>query len=322
MAAPFIYHRTVAFGECDSARTFFSPRAVDYAVEAVEAWFEQVLGVTWADLICRHNLEARFIRTECDYQRSLVAGQGIHVRLAVAKADPLSFVLSAKCELWPAEPSFSATLEIGFVDRASGAFIPIPERFLELICSYRVQCGESIPAADEDRAVANPVTARGDDEDLIQMSLRGAVPFMRRRRVRYGECGISGHIYPPKLVESAVEVVGEWYESYMGISWMEQCIRKRGVPFVNIGCEYLRPMALGQTIAMVVRIPRLGNASIGYEVKGYDESGLPCFESRMTGCYISDERGYPQPIPFPDDLRSRVLAYQDACQGGKKAVNI
>ena len=45
MTTPFIYHRRVAFGECDPARIFFAPRAVDYAVETVEVWFNEVIGV-------------------------------------------------------------------------------------------------------------------------------------------------------------------------------------------------------------------------------------------------------------------------------------
>ena len=322
MAAPFVYHRTVAFGECDPARIFFSPRAVDYAVEAVEVWFEEVLGVTWANLISRHNLEVRFVRTECDYKRSLAAGHVVHVRLAVLKVAHDSFILGATGDLGPAEQSFSATLEIGFVDRDSGAFIPIPERFRELEHSYRARCGDNISLADvEKRALVTSVPARRNDGDLIPKSLSGAVPFVRQRRVRYGECGISGNIYPPKLVECAVELVGEWYEWCLGISWLEQCTRKRGAPFVNIRCEYLRPISVGQTITMEVRIPRLGNTSIGYEILGFDENGVPCFESQMAACYITEESGSYRPTPFPDNLRSRILAYQEACQGDKKAVN-
>lgn len=318
MAAPFIYQRKVAFGECDPARIFFSPRAVDYAVEAVEAWFEEVLGATWGELIRSHNLEVRFVSVECDYQRSLVAGQGIQVRLAAVKADPDAFILSATGELGAAEPSFSATLEIRFVDCDSGRFIPAPERFLDIARSYIAQCKDAIPAIDDaKRAAATPTQARGGDEELTPLSLSSAAIFMRQRRVRYGECGISGDIYLPKLVEWAVETVGEWYESCLGVSWLEQCIRKRGAPFLNIRCEYLRPLAPGQTITMAVRIPRLGNSSIGYEVIGYDESGAPCLKSQMAACYISEESGSPRPIPFPDDMRSRILTYQEACQGDK-----
>jgi 4-hydroxybenzoyl-CoA thioesterase len=317
MTAPFIYSRTVAFGECDPARIYFAPRAVDYAVEAVEAWFVEVLGVSWGDLFSSHGLEARFISTDCEYKRPLVAGQVVQVRLAVVTTCQNSFVLSAAGVLGPDEISFRVGLEIGFVDCDSGMFIPIPEKFQELIQSCRTHFMNSDSGAAESSELLVHVPLRTVDEGWLPVSRSGLVPFTRQHRVRYGECGISGKIYPPKLVECAVEAVGEWYESCLGISWLEQCIRKRGTPFLNIRCEYLRPIVLGQTITMVVRIPRLGNTSIGYEVKGYDESGAPCFESQMAACYISEESGSPRSYSFPNDLRSRILAYQGACQGDK-----
>src|SRR3989304_1747723 len=55
---PFTYRRRVAFGDCDPARIYYAPRAVDYAVEAVEAWHESVLGVSWTEWIEGHRLAA------------------------------------------------------------------------------------------------------------------------------------------------------------------------------------------------------------------------------------------------------------------------
>lgn len=314
MAVPFVYHRTVTFGECDSARTFFSPRVVDYAVEAVEAWFGQVLGVSWQDMFRCHDLEARFVSTDCEYKRPLIAGQTVHVALTVATIGRDTFVLDTLGELEPGNPSFRARLEVGFAAGDSGTLLPIPERFLELIQSCRT-CGGTAGSgvSDESGGQEAAVPPKAPGKDSIPATGDGAPPFARQHRVRYGECGISGKIYPPKLVECAVEVVGEWYKECLGISWMQQCISKRGVPFVNIRCSYLRPIEMGQTINVTVRIPRLGSASIGYEVMGYDESGTPCFESQMTACYITQEKGSYQSLPFPEEMRQRITAYQSAC---------
>jgi acyl-CoA thioesterase FadM len=136
--------------------------------------------------------------------------------------------------------------------------------------------------------------------------------FTRPRRVRYGDCGASGDAYAPRVVEWAVEAVGEWYEEQLGISWLEQCIRGRGTPFLAIRCAYLRRMEPGRLITMAVSIPRLGKASIGYAVVGRDERGEPCFEADMSACYITEEGGPRRSMPFPDDLRARILAYQAA----------
>ena len=110
----------------------------------------------------------------------------------------------------------------------------------------------------------------------------------------------------PKLLEIAVEMVGEWYSSCLGISWLEQCSCKRGVPFLRVHYNYLQPLEPGDTITLLVTIARLGRSVLkGYEVKGYANNGLPCFDSQLTACYVEEEAGWPTSAPFPENMRSK-----------------
>jgi acyl-CoA thioesterase FadM len=312
----FTFERRVGFGECDPARIFFSPRAADYAMEAVELWYDSVLGVSWGDLVKRHDLEARFLSMECDYLRPLTAGQVIQVRVSVVEMAGSTITLRATAELGPDEPAFSVCLVTCFVERSHGGAIPIPEVYRERVESYRRRCADpAAVVAGKGRAKEVPVR---DDSYLLSLRRKAAAPFTRQRRVLYGECGVSGTMYLPKLVECAIERLGEWYEWCLGISWLEQNIRKRGVPFINIRFDCLRPISSGEMISMVVRIPRLGKASIGYQVIGYDDKGEPCFDAQMAACYITEESGSYQPIPFPDQLRQRIIAYQNACDSHER----
>ncbi len=270
---PFRYRRRVAFGECDPARIFFAPRAIDYAVEAVEAWSEAALDVSWADLVA-HGREARVIAVDCEFQRSLVAGQVIEVDVEPIEGGPDAVTLSARGELAEGDVSFRARVALRVTDRTGG---------------------EAASARSDPLHRASTVP-----------------PFTRDRRVRYGDCGVSGDAYAPRVVEWAVEAVGEWYEEQLGMSWLDQCIRGRGTPFLAIHCAYLRRMEAGRVITMSVSIPRLGRASIGYAVVGRDGRGEPCFEADMSACYITEEGGPRRSMPFPDHLRERILAYQDA----------
>lgn len=99
----------------------------------------------------------------------------------------------------------------------------------------------------------------------------------------------------------------------MGISWQQQCIRRKGVPFIELRYESLRPMTPGRTITIVVTVPHLGSSSIGYQVTGYDDTAEPCFKVRMSACYITEGTGSYQVTPFPDAMRDRILAFQAAC---------
>ena len=47
---PFSVRRTVIWGDCDPAGIVYTPRVLDYAMEILEAWYREVLGVSWLKL--------------------------------------------------------------------------------------------------------------------------------------------------------------------------------------------------------------------------------------------------------------------------------
>jgi acyl-CoA thioesterase FadM len=321
---PFSYRRRIAFGECDPARIYYAPRAVDYAVEAVEAWYESVLGITWADLVVRHGLEATFARVDCEYLRPLVAGQTIQVRLRVVGTDATKIHFRMSGEGDSGDPYFQASLVACLVERNHVTPVPVPPGIRDRIETYRSQCGEgaAVPAGGHRRDDLPGRAGGGLDRDgtkrlrLHREGPAGAVPFTRQRRVVYGECGPSGTIYPPKVFEFAIEAIGEWYEEVPGITWLDLVsVRKQGAPFVSVACEYLRPMVPGQRITLVVRVTRLGRASIGFAVEGYDADGAPSFDARLAACFIDQEKGF-RSIPIPEEFYGRIQAYRAACEAG------
>jgi len=306
----FTYTRTIAFGECDSARVLYTPRAVDFAVEAIESWFDEIVGVSWSELVTTHGLEATFLSMECDYLKPMTAGQTIRVQVRVVDCGADLLTVSAHAERAPGELVFRVRFEICLTALADRAAVAIPAEFRENIRLYRLRCGDSIPpdsATERERATpgaaAYPPAPRQDAE----------IPFSRKRRISYGECVASGTMYLPRLIECAVERVGEWYQSCLGISWLDQCASGKGVPFVNIRCDCLRPLRAGQTVRMLVRVPRLGTASIGYQVVGYDDAGVPCFTLRLSGCYTTEQGGSYLVLPFPEEMRGRIREYQKSC---------
>lgn len=321
---PFSYRRRIAFGECDPARIYYAPRAVDYAAEAVEAWYESVLEVTWADLVVLRGLEATFVRVDCEYLRPLIAGQVIQVRIRVVGTDRTKVLFRASGEDDSGEPYFQALLAGCLVERKRSAPIPIPSEYRERIESYRARCGEGSAAPPGGhRRDDLPGRAGGslDRDGAKRLPPRrglpaGAVPFTRQRRVVYGECGVSGTIYTPRVFEFAIEAIGEWFEEVPGISWLDLVsVRKQGAPFVSVACEYLRPMVPGQRITIVVRVTRLGRASIGFAVAGHDAEGVPCFDARLAACFIDQGKGF-RSMPIPEEFYGRIQAYRAACEAG------
>ncbi len=295
---PFRYRRRVGWGDCDPARIIYAPRAIDYALEAADGWLEAALGVSWADLALRHGREAQVLAVHCAYERPFVEGQGIDVAVEVVEVGAEAFTLRATGELAPGDAAFRAELVLCLAARG-GAALPLPAEYGERLARH-VRPGAPASSAGARARSSPPVAPPGPST------------FTRQRRVRYWDCGLSGDAHPTRVVEWAVEAVGEWYAEQLGISWLEQCRRGRGTPFLSIRCEYLGRMEPGRLVTMAVSIPRLGTASIGYAVAGRDEGGAPCFVVDMSACQITEESGAPRAAPFPDEVRERILAFRAA----------
>jgi 4-hydroxybenzoyl-CoA thioesterase len=293
----FRYRRRVGFGECDPARIFFAPRAFDYAVEAVEAWFGAALGIPLAALSSREGLDAKVIALDCGYERPLVEGDEIDVLVGVSAVAEDAFTLAADGVLPGGARSFRAEVTLALVARGE-------DRRVALAPGRRARL-EALVAARE------AARANVDAGPALLARVPPAAPFTRIRRVHHGDCTVSGDVYAPRVAEWAAEAVGEWYAETLGISWTEQCRRGRGTPFLAIRCELTRRVEPGDALTLAVTIPRLGSSSIGYAVAGTDARGERCFAAELAACHITEEGGR-RSAPFPEPLRARILAYQAA----------
>jgi len=313
----FTLLRRIAWGECDPARICYTPRAIDYAVEAVEAWCEEVLGVSWVEMADRYGLDVSFVQVACDYLRPLVASQVVNLQVLVIGAERSNVTFIVIGEDGDGALCFQALLVGCFVERKNKASIPIPGEFRQRIETYQTQCGEAVEVLDyaNHPALTSGRSAGGSGTDNVS---RHPLPtdasiFSRKRRVVYGDCDASGIIYPPRVFNYAIETVEELYVAVLGISWMDLvCKRKQGAPFISVSCEFLSPMVPGETIINAVWIPRLGETSIEFTVTGYDAKGDPCYDAHLVACFI-DQDGF-KTMRIPEVFRMRIQAYQLECE--------
>jgi len=306
----YTYRRLVRYGDCDASRNYYTPRAIDYAVEAVAGWYEDVLGISWMELTARYDWQVNVVRVGCEFSKTLTAGEVVQARVAVVGLDEsrVSFRVSAENET--GSVCFLATLTANLIERRNFEPLPMPPDFRERIEMHRVACAQ-VEAAVKDA---------GTQAELLHPSPSCAavagscdIPFILERRVTYGECGVSGTVYPPRVFDYLLDAAGEWYQRTLGISWLEQNAARRGQPFLSASCDYLRPMLPGQRISTSVTVSRLGRSSIVYSLVGFDQEGTRYFEAQMAACYVINENGALKPTPFPAQLRERIAAYQAAC---------
>src|SRR4051812_19837181 len=100
--------------------------------------------------------------------------------------------------------------------------------------------------------------------------------FMRgvhvhRYEVRFGDCDPAGIVYFPRFFALFHEAMETWFAAGLGVAYAGLIVgRKLGFPAVHSEADFKVPCALGEAIAVELRVARLGTSSIAleYTVRG------------------------------------------------------
>ena len=89
---PFRHRRTVRFGDVDPAGMVYYPRLLHYLHVAMEAFFAEVLGLGYAELIRDHGLGLPTVRIEAEFHRPLRFGDEIEIEVGIESLGRTSIV--------------------------------------------------------------------------------------------------------------------------------------------------------------------------------------------------------------------------------------
>jgi 4-hydroxybenzoyl-CoA thioesterase len=137
----------------------------------------------------------------------------------------------------------------------------------------------------------------------------GAIPFTISRPVRWGDCDPAGVIYTPRVNYFVLEAIEDFQVALIGNAWGELLkARGMGAPTVRTEIDYLRPPHVEQMIQLVVRLERIGGASVTYRVESQDSEGTIYFRARHVSCYVDNDTF--KPVAIPADIRSLLQSYE------------
>lgn len=110
---PFTYQQPVKFRHCDPAGIVFYPRYFEMINDTVEAFFEEVVKVPFAELHQKTGVPTAGI--EAQFQAPSRLGDHLEITLSVTKLGrtSLSFAYDARCQ---GEQRFSAASTVVFID--------------------------------------------------------------------------------------------------------------------------------------------------------------------------------------------------------------
>lgn len=154
-------------------------------------------------------------------------------------------------------------------------------------------------------------------ERLLSDGLIRRVPLTLRRRINWGDTDTGQIAFTAKFVDFAMEAEERWWEAVLGLDWYRLNVAMgTGIPKVGLQFDFLSPLRVGDRVDLVVRLLRLGRASLTLGVEGFRVGGEKSFKAELTACLI--ERSVMKSKPFPDDWRQQIEGYGRECRLGEE----
>jgi len=136
MKQPFSVNRRVAWGDCDAAGITYTPKTLEYAVEAVGDFFREILGISWYDLNIKRGMGQPFVHTEVDFIAPLRADESFTMIVQIEKLGNASITWLVSGNKAADQTCFTARLIACFLDREQHQPIAVPEPWRQYILDY------------------------------------------------------------------------------------------------------------------------------------------------------------------------------------------
>ena len=129
--------------------------------------------------------------------------------------------------------------------------------------------------------------------------------FTLHRRVQFAETDMAGIAHFSNYFRWMEEVEHAFFRS-MGLSIsMEREGVVIGWPRVNVACEYFGPLRFEDDVELKLRVTRVGNKSLSYEVD-FLLGGKSTALGKTTSVCCEHSAGGIKAIEIPADIRARL----------------
>lgn len=150
--------RRVGFGETDAARIVYTVRFFDYAIDAIDAWFEAIAGASFYTLNTECDISCPFVHAELDFQAPLRPGDDLVTQVFVERLGRSSLTFRVCGALRAGRPCFSGRFTVSFIAPSLMKAIPVPPEIAARVELYQARYAakssvqEAAEAAERDVA--------------------------------------------------------------------------------------------------------------------------------------------------------------------------
>jgi len=132
-------------------------------------------------------------------------------------------------------------------------------------------------------------------------------PYVLPVTIRFGDCDPAGMIYYPRVFDMFETALEDWLLVAVGESYRHWIVNeRRGLPRVRVGCEFIKPLEMGERLDLAVLVGNIGRSSFGLELPGRVGDEVR-FRGSVVLVHMSLDTRKAEALPGP--MRERLEAY-------------
>ncbi len=136
-----------------------------------------------------------------------------------------------------------------------------------------------------------------------------------QRPVRFSDCDPAGMVFYPQYFVMLNGLVEDWFTHGLQVSYAQFLGERRlGLPMASLQCDFKVPSRMGETIALHLRLLRLGKCSLtlGIDCTDTDKEAAPAptLRWRAQAVIVTTSLAHDGAIPIPDDVLQGIARWQ------------
>jgi YbgC/YbaW family acyl-CoA thioester hydrolase len=140
---PYVHKRVPKWSETDGAQIVYTARFVDYALDAIEGWFRDVLRVDWFLMNTQLDMGTPFVKIDMDIKSPLTPHDELEVRVLVGRLGRSSFTFDVVGIRNGSQISFESEFVCSMVRKSTMRSISIPDDLRQRAQDYMSACAEA-----------------------------------------------------------------------------------------------------------------------------------------------------------------------------------
>ena len=139
-----------------------------------------------------------------------------------------------------------------------------------------------------------------------------AAVFTVRRLVRFSDCDPAGMVFYPQYFIMLNGLVEDWFTDGLQVSYAGFLGERRlGLPMASLQCDFKRPSRMGETIALQLRLLRVGRRSLTLDIRCNGADDAPAtLRWQAQAVIVTTSLAHDGSIPIPDDVLQGIARWQ------------